>query len=219
MAHVDERGLIWSDEGDVLRVEHALRSSDYGAITTADGRPDLLVWHITGNDIPSGCDDSAHDGTKGMAGRIAAGTARYYAHAYLGREGRLYQVVPFLRSAIHVAGRWAGRETNRISTGIEVTNFGYCHTDGKAPGFVIKLPREDARLHGTLYWQMLTAAQNTAVMELAAAWRDWTGADVADCIRGHHDVDTDSSHIDPGPELRAWLDGAVRAHLEAAGRG
>lgn len=216
MAYIDDRGLLWTEPGDSLYVTHLLRGGDYGPIATADGKPDVLAWHLTGNRIPAGADTAAMDGTAGMAKRIADGKARYYAHVYLGRDGHAFQVVPFLRSAIHVAGRWNGKETNRISNGVEVTNAGYCHPNGKAPGFTVNLPREDYRSHGALMWQMLTFAQNTAVLELAAAWHKWTKADVDDCIRGHHDLDTSSSHIDPGPELRAFLDGPVRARLEAS---
>ena len=217
MAHIDDRGLLWPDQGDSLFVTHLLRGSDFGPLVTNDGKPDILIWHLTGNRIPHGADTAAMDGTAGMAKRIANGTARYYAHVYLGRDGHAFQVVPFLRSAIHVAGRWQGRETNRISSGVEVTNAGYCTPQGKAPGFTVDPTRDDYRSHGLQLWQMLTIQQNTAVIEIAEAWRKWTGAEVADCIRGHHDVDTASSHIDPGPELRAFLDGPVKAHLERVG--
>lgn len=214
MATIDHNGLVWQDAGDLLVVEHKLRVNDYGPLVTPDGLPALLVWHLTGNRIPAGANDSDHDGTHGMAKRVAEGAVRYYAHGYLGRDGHLFQVCPFTRAAIHVAGRWRGRETNRISTGIEVTNAAYCHLDGKAPGFTVNPEREDYRAHGALLWQMLTTAQNTAILELAEAWQRWTSAEIDDCIRGHHDVDVDSSHIDPGPELRAFLDGPVKAHLE-----
>lgn len=217
MAHFDERGLLWSDDGDVVQVSHLLRGSDYGPISTPDARPQILVWHLTGNRIPAGADDSDHDGTAGMAKRVAAGTARYYAHGYLGRDGRLFQVLPMVRSALHVAGSWLGHETNRIASGIEVTNAGYCHLNGRAPGFQVDPKRQDYRAHGSMLWHMLTLAQNSAILEIAEAWKLWTGAEVDDCLRGHHDVDTGSSHIDPGPELRAYLDGPVRAHLERVG--
>jgi hypothetical protein len=214
MAYIDDKGLLWTDPGDVMFVTHLLRSKDYGPLTTADGKPDIHVYHLTGNRIPFGADTAGSDGTAGMAKRASDGTARYYPHCYMGRDGHVFQVVPFNRSAIHVAGRWQGRETNRISTGLEVTNAAYCHPDGKSPGFTVRLPREDYRSHGALLWQMLTEAQNSAILEYAEAWHRWTNAGVEDCLRGHHDVDTDSSHIDPGPELRAFLDGPVRAHLE-----
>jgi hypothetical protein len=214
MAYIDDRGLLWADPGDCLSVTHLLRGSDFGPLVTADGKPDIHVYHLTGNRIPFRADTAETDGTAGMSKRVANGTARYYAHGYLGRDGHLFQVVPFLRSAIHVAGRWRGRETNRISTGLEVTNAGHCKTNGQAPGFVVDPNREDYRAHGALLWQMLTLAQNSAILEYAEAWFKWTRANVDDCLRGHHDVDTDSSHIDPGPELRAFLDGPVKAHLE-----
>jgi len=213
MARIDDNGLLFSEPGDVLKVEHRLRVSNFGALL--DPKPAILVWHLTGNSIPHGADDSAHDGTQGMALRIFEGTARYYAHGYLGRDGVLWQVVPFTRAAIHVAGNWKGREVNRLSNGIEVTNAGWAHLDGKAPGFEVDPSRDDYRQHGCLLWQMLTAAQNTAVLELAEAWRLWTGAAVDDCLRGHHDVDTDSTHSDPGPDFRSLLLGPVKTHLEA----
>jgi N-acetyl-anhydromuramyl-L-alanine amidase AmpD len=214
MAYVDRNGLLWSEQGDVLGVEHLMRGSDFGPLKTPDAKPEILVWHLTGHRVPFGANDSKRDGTEGMAKRVAAGSARYYAHGYLGRDGMLFQVLPFTRSAIHVAGRWRGQETNRISNGIEVSNAAYCRTNGKAPGFEVDPEREDYRAHGALLWQMLTEPQNSAILELAEAWQRWTRADVDDCLRGHHDVDPDSSHIDPGPELRAYLDGPVKAHLE-----
>jgi len=213
MARIDDNGLIFSEPGDIVKVEQRLRVANYGALIEA--KPEILIHHLTGNRIPFGANDSAHDGTQSMVGRIFAGAAKFYASAYLGRDGVLWQVVPFVRAAIHVAGKWNGKEVNRISNGIEVTNTGYAHLDGKAPGFTIDPTREDFRQHGNLIWHMLTEPQNSAIIEIADAWRRWTGAAVEDCLRGHHDVDTDSSHIDPGPELRALLDGPVKAHLEA----
>jgi len=213
MARIDANGLIFSEPGDVLKVEQRLRVANYG--TLLEPKPSILIWHLTGNWIPLGANDSAHDGTQSMVGRIFAGAAKYYASAYLGRDGVLWQVVPFLRAAIHVAGKWQGREVNRISNGIEITNAGWAHLDGKAPGFEVDPQREDFRQHGNLLWQMLTFQQNSAVIEIADAWRRWTGAAVDDCLRGHHDVDQDSSHVDPGPDFRPFLLGPVKAHLEA----
>lgn len=213
MAYIDHNGLFWSEPGDVLSVEHELRPHDYGALI--GGHPEILVWHLTGNRIPEGCEAASCDGTDGMVDRIEAEAARYYAHAYLGRGGEFNQVVPFTHAAIHVAGKWKGSEVNRISTGIEVTNLGYAHADdGDAPGFKVDPARADLRPHGKLTWQMLTTAQNSAIIEIAEAWMLWSQRPVEDCLRGHHDVDLDSSHIDPGPELRAFLDGPVKAHLE-----
>ncbi|HEY6009208.1 MAG TPA: N-acetylmuramoyl-L-alanine amidase, partial [Geobacteraceae bacterium] len=213
MAYVDDSGLLWAEPGDRLRVEHKLRAHDYGPLV--GGRPEWLIWHLTGNRIPEGCAASSCDGTDGMAGRVASGSAKYYAHAYLGRDGTLVQVVPFIHAAIHVAGSFQGKVVNRTSNGIEVTNWAYAHADdGDAPGFKIDPDRPDALPLGRLTWQMLSIAQNTAIPEIAEAWMKWTGRPVEDCIRGHHDVDTDSSHVDPGPILRPYLDGPVRAHLE-----
>lgn len=214
MAYIDEDGWLWTDAGDVLQVEHRPRPHDYGPLI--GGHPEILVWHLTGNRIPAGCESSSCDGTDGMTTRIATEKARYYAHAMLGRDGKLVQNIPFVRAAIHVAGQWDGHETNRIANGIEVTNLAYAHADdGDFPGGKpIDPEREDMRPHGKLTWQMLTFEQNTAIIELAEAWFLWAKRPVADCLRGHHDVDTDSSHIDPGPELRAFLDGPVKAHLE-----
>lgn len=214
MAYVDQSGLMWPEPGDRLTVEHRLRPHDYGALI--GGHPEILVWHLTGNRIPEDCADSVCDGTEGMGKRVADEKARYYAHAYLGRDGKLVQVVPFTRAAIHVAGHFDGHQTNRIANGIEVTNFGYAHADdGDFPGGKpIDPDREDARPHGRLTWQMLTIEQNSAILEIAEGWMLWAQRPVVDCLRGHHDMDPDSSHIDPGPELRAFLDGPVRAHLE-----
>lgn len=206
MAHIDETGLLWENEGDVLRVTHLLRVQDYGPLLTP--RPLILVWHLTGNRIPEGANAASTDGTNSMASRVADGTARYYAHLYLGRDGAAVQTTNLLRSAIHVAGRWQGYETNRISTGIEVTNAGYTKLDQPESS------RRDYRVHGRLAWQMLTAEQQTAMLELAEAWQVWAGAAPEDCIRGHHDVDPNSSHVDPGPEEGAFLRGPVLARLQ-----
>ena len=215
MAYIDAEGLFWPEPGDILKVEHRLRKSSYAEIE--GGKPSILVFHLTGNHIPLGCDTSASDGTKGMAGRVSAGTAKYYAHGYLGRDGWLWQTVPLTRAAIHVAGRWEGRETNRIATGIEVTNLGYVNAaTGQGPGFKVTPSRADLREHGSQAWHILSEPQNSAIIELAAAWRAWSGARVVDCLRGHQDVDPGSTHMDPGPELRAFLDGPVRSHLESA---
>jgi hypothetical protein len=79
MAYIDDKGLVYSEPGDILKVEHRLRASAYGDIE--GGKPLILVSHLTGNHIPYGANSSAQDGTKGMAGRVAAGTAKYYAVA------------------------------------------------------------------------------------------------------------------------------------------
>lgn len=216
MAYIDEDGLVQPEPGDVLKVTHLLREHDYGELL--GGRPQLLVWHLTGNYLPLGANTAERDGTAGMAQRIAAGTARYYAHGYLGRDGVLHQVVPFTRAAIHVSGKWQGQEINRLSTGIEVTNLGYVRPSGQMPGgHHVDLTRDDLRTHGKLAWQALTAYQLSAILELAVAWRRWTHAAVEDCLRGHADVNPGDGHADPGPELRAFLDGPVRAKLENGG--
>ena len=207
---------MWSEPGDVLKVEHKPRATDYGPLICGP-RPLIQVWHLSGNRVPEGCDSSSCDGTDSMGKRVASGTARYYAHGNLGRDGKLIQEVPLVRCAIHVAGKFKGYETNRISSGWEVTNAAYAHADdGDAPGFKIDLERDDFLPLGRLTWQMLTAPQNTAIIEMSLAWQAWTGAAVEDCIRGHHDVDTDSSHVDPGPILRPFLDTVVKARLERA---
>jgi hypothetical protein len=214
MARIDDNGLLFSEPGDVLKVEHSLRPHDYGALETDDCLPLLLAFHLTGNLIPFGSNDADHDGTRGMAGRIAAGTAKYYAHLYLGRDAHAFQVVPFTRCAIHIAGKYEGKEINKIASGIEVANLGYARPNGQAPGFAVDPTREDLVQNGPHLWQMLTEQQNSAILELTEAWRRWTRRPVADCIRGHHDLDPDSSHVDPGPLLRAFLDGPVKTHLE-----
>lgn len=214
MAEIDADGLLQPQPGDILRVKFCLRQSDYGALES--DRPMILVWHLTGGVIPFGANTADRDGTAGMAERIEAGKSKFYAHAYLSRDGTLYQVVPFNRAAIHVSGKWQGTETNRCSTGIEVTNLGYVRPTGQMPGgHPVNLERADLRRHGMLWWQMLTTAQNSAILEIAEAWRRWTGAAVEDCIRGHADVRPEDHHADPGAELRPYLDSVVRAHLEA----
>jgi hypothetical protein len=213
VAYIDEDGWLWPEPGDVLTVEHKPRPHDYGVIV---GVAEWLVWHLSGNRIPEGCESSSCDGTDGMTKRIAEETARYYANGMLGRDGKFVQSVPFTHAAIHVAGSFKGKVINRVSNGIEVNNFGYAHADdGDFPGGrPIDPDREDARPHGNLTWEMLTFKQNTAIIEIADAWKRKTGRPVEDCLRGHHDIAPDSSHIDPGPELRDFLDGPVRAHLE-----
>jgi hypothetical protein len=214
VAHFDDAGLLWDEPGDFLKVEHLIRKKDYGDLLTADGLPDILAWHLSGNNIPLGCNTSSKDGTRGMAGRVASGAAKYYGSLYLGRDAWAAQVVPFRRCAIAIAGRYQGREVNRIANHIEVTNLGWTKLDGKGPGFTIDPDREDMRESSGHLWQMLTLVQNSAVLEIGEAWRRWTKRAVDDCLRGHHDLDPDSTHSDPGPDFRPFLLGPLRAHLE-----
>jgi hypothetical protein len=94
--------------------------------------------------------------------------------------------------------------------------MGYVNaTTGQGPGFKTDPNRADLRRHNGQCWQMLTEPQLSGFLEFVEAWKAWSGAKVVDCLRGHHDVDTGSTHLDPGPELRSFLDGPVRAHLEA----
>lgn len=219
MARIDQSGLMWPDDGDVLQVVHHVRMRDYGRLQTPNGMPSMLVWHLTGNVMPAGCDASSCDGSQSMDGRIASGTARFYAHGLLGRDGVFWQQIPFVRSAIAVSGRLNGVEINHLANHVEVVNVGYAHADdGDVPGGAhIDPTREDFRRHNRLVWQMLTAQQLSAILEMAPAWMAWSGNNPEDCIRGHVDVNPQDGHVDPGPELRAFLDGPVLAKLEAWG--
>lgn len=213
MPRIDETGLVWSEPGDVWQWVHRIRPHDYGPILTE--RPLGCVWHLTGNRIAETCEASSCDGTEGMSGRAADGTARYYPNGYVGRDGHAIQVVPFTRCAIHVAGKFMGHETNRVTNGLEITNVAYARLDGHAPGFEIDPERHDFRQHGRMLWQMLTAQQLSGMLEFAPVWQEWSGARPEDCVLGHHDVDTDSSHVDPGPEEGDFLRGPVLAKIYA----
>lgn len=215
MAWIDEDGLLQPHSGDVLGVHFDLRERDYGPLLTPTGKPLILVWHLTGNYRPETCDDGLSDGSEGMATRIENG-ARYYAHAILDCAGVFHQAVHFNRSAIAVSGSWKGHEVNRIANHVEVTNLGYVRPNGKMPGgHPVDLERDDLRSHGRLAWEMLTPKQQSAILEFAEAWHLWSEVPIADCLRGHCDVNPSDGHADPGDELRPFLDTAVRAHLEA----
>lgn len=215
MAQIDSYGLLSHDAGDVLRVDYKLRESDYGPLQTPEGLPLELIWHLTGNWIPEECESGTCDGAEGMAKRIASGQARYYGHGLLDRGGVFHQNVRFDRSAIAVSGSLNGVQINHLATHIEVVNFGYANKLGVIPGGAkIDPERDDARQHGSQYWQMLTVEQNCAIVEIALAWRDWAMVPVSDCLRGHVDVRPQDGHVDPGPELRAYLDTVVRSKLE-----
>jgi hypothetical protein len=216
MGWIDEDGLLQPHTGDILRVHYDLRPDDYGPLKTDSGLPAILIWHLTGAYMPPTAHDSVHDGSEGMAQRIAEQRARYYAHGILSTDGVFHQNVHLNRSAIAVSGSWQGRETNRIATHVEVCNLGYVRATGEMPGgHKVDLDRDDLRQHGHLMWDVLTPQQASAIIELADAWRQWTLAAVDDCLRGHQDVNPADGHADPGPELRQYLDTVVRAHLEA----
>lgn len=207
MAHIGEDGILVADPGDTVKVIVQLRGGTYyGPFTTPTGKPDGVVVHATGNLIPYGANTASTDGTTGMAKRVANGSARYYAHVYLSRDGVAYQVAPFNVAAIHTEGSYQGRESNKHLAGIEVTNLAYTSKSGVFPSsepLKIDPTRDDMELgpDGKL-WQRPTAIQMAALGDVLFALKAYGGM-ADDQLVLQHGVIGSGGHYDKSPLLDA----------------
>lgn len=173
--------------------------------------PSILVMHFTASGGPDG---------KGDANYFKTRAAKTSAHIIVGRDGSIYQVVPFNKKAWH-AGKsiWRGvPNCNDYSIGIEIDNWGKLlrTADGKYrswtkqevdPADVVKM-RHKAESTDS-YWETYDPKQMDALEDLVevilAAYPSIKE------IVGHDDI-SPGRKTDPGPafpmnRFRNLLDG------------
>jgi hypothetical protein len=217
MAHVDEYGLLVSDPGDAIRVTTMLRKS--GNTPLIGNKPDIGVNHTTGNLIPLGANASYTDGTDHMAKNAASGSARYYPHGYLSRDGSFYQVVSFDRSCIACSGDYLGKSINRTAVQVEWTGLGWVRArDGYYPShdpITVDVKRPDLARYGTLMFQIPTAAQVQAAGDLWLAVVAWSGMDPRDALHGHKELSPSDGHECPGAAILDALFSDIAPRLGA----
>lgn len=199
----DEEGFLEAESGDP-EVVRKTAPTDYGAIKTDSGWPDLIATHRTANYIGYGVSDHVGDGSQGMADRIELGSKRYFAHFIVSRDGTIFQSTPVKRATMHTEGSYQGRETNKRSLGIEFTSTAAIRKDGSIvgenkPGRV-DMTRDDIvkRDGNPLYDQSLTTAQLQSGAGIIRALTEKTGFEPDDTnVRSHKQLGS-GGHDDPG---------------------
>ena len=207
--YVDNDGWLVNEAGDTAKIIKLPRATNYGPLRTTSGKPIIFVHHCTATLAPLGADVSDRDGTAGMAKRVANGTAKYYAHVYLGRDGQAYQMVPFTRAAISVEGSFKfdvppeakGKENNRIAASMEWTGWGGTKDQAKKD----LTGRADMKLVGKWFWQIPTLTQAKAAGEITKAVVKWSDMDPEAAFYGHKQIGS-GAHADPGPVILGALD-------------
>jgi len=176
------------------RVEHLTCSKN----TRLLEGPDMIVLHYT-----------AGSSARGSAIYLTRPDVSASAHIVIGRDGRVFQLVPFHIEAWH-AGRsfYAGRYgLNRYSIGIELDNMGRLRRRGEVfvaecgrvvpPGEVFTL-EENGEL---TYWQAYTRVQVCVLREICALLeKTYPIRDVV----GHSAITRRKQ--DPGPALEFALE-------------
>lgn len=169
--------------------------------------PEYLVIHFT-----------AGQSAESSVGHFKDPSAQVSAHVVIGREGGIWQVVPFNRKAWHAGqSAWAGRTgLNGFSIGIEFDNAGkltkvgdnYQAWFGKrydASGVVQARYKDETDVS---YWHAYSEKQISVGLELAGLLtRTYSLKDVL----GHEDI-APGRKVDPGPafpmrSFRAYLFG------------
>lgn len=243
MAHVDNDGWLVNDPGDTVKIVKLPRKKgkynpDYGALSTASGKPIIFVHHITGTYGAEGADAADRDGTAGMAKRVASGDVQYYAHVYLSRDGVAYQMVPFTRAAPSVEGSFKqsippegkGKENNKIAASMEWTAWGGTPelAAGKKPTKEEDVPKWEARLAKLkaempkrsdlkligkyFFWQIPTLTQAKAAADVVEATVKWSAMNPEAAFYGHKEIGS-GAHGDPGNIVHAANDVILRPRL------
>ena len=133
---------------------------------------------------------------------------RASAHVVIGRDGRIWQLLPFDLAAWHAGeGCYGGRrDVNRFSVGIELDNAGRLRRrDGRFfTAFGQEVPPDEVYAHQmpdrVTYWHRYTEVQTVRLKEILEVLLETypTLADVA----GHSDLTLRKQ--DPGPALGEW---------------
>jgi N-acetylmuramoyl-L-alanine amidase len=160
--------------------------------------PTLLVIHFTA---------SGGAGAKGDADYMSGKAAKVSAHVCVGRDGSVFQIVPFNQKAWH-AGQsiWRGRRNcNDYAIGIEVDNWGKLvkGADGRlrswtkevippADGVFLKHKNETS----ATWWELYSQPQMEALQEVAKAIL--AAYPSIKEIVGHDDI-APGRKVDPGP--------------------
>jgi N-acetylmuramoyl-L-alanine amidase len=132
-------------------------------------------------------------------------SAKASAHLVIGREGEIWQLVPFNRKAWHAGvSAWAGREgVNGFSIGIELDNAGKLDKVGESfqAWFGAKIPADQViqarhkNAADMAYWHAYPEAQINATLAVAEL--------LAETYRLHdvlgHDDIAPGRKVDPGP--------------------
>ena len=161
--------------------------------------PDMIVLHYT-----------AGTSAESSALFLTRPEVSASAHVVIGREGEVFQLVPFNIEAWH-AGKssYRGRcELNHYSIGIELDNLGQLRLEGGK--FVAECGREvpvkDVYTEDSgempTYWHDYTDVQMRVLNEVCGLLVD--AYPIGDIV-GHSDVT--SRKVDPGPALRVadWI--------------
>jgi N-acetyl-anhydromuramyl-L-alanine amidase AmpD len=161
----------------------------------ANGAPDSIVVHYTaGSSVESAVQTLSNPEVKASA------------HLVVGRQGEIYQLVPFNTVAWHAGrSRWQGRSGyNKYAVGIEIDNAGRLEPNGNG-GFVSwfnKLYAAEDVIEAThrhesrpTFWHRYTEPQIEAVFELC---RLLSHTYPIREILGHEEI-APQRKIDPGP--------------------
>lgn len=173
-------------------VEHLSSPNHSGALAT--GEPDTLILHYTAM------------GSTASAVRLLMDPRRQVsAHLVVGRDGRIWQLLPFDTIGWHAGrSRWGDRsEFNRCSIGIEIDNAGRLHErDGKLYSwFEREIARQEAvqatHRHETevCWWQKFPDLQLQRVEQLCEVLAATYSLQL---ILGHEEV-APQRKADPGP--------------------
>jgi N-acetylmuramoyl-L-alanine amidase len=178
--------------------DHRLVDTDVTMLDTPnkDGQinPEYLVIHYTAG--RSGESSVSH---------FQDPAAQASAHLVIGREGKLWQLVPFNMKAWHAGiSSWAGRDgVNNFSIGIELDNAGKLQKVGEQyqawfgkfypPSEVVEGRHKSEST--SAYWHVFTEQQMTILLPIARLLVD--RYKLKDIV-GHDDV-APGRKIDPGP--------------------
>jgi N-acetylmuramoyl-L-alanine amidase len=162
----------------------------------ADGLPDTIVIHYTeGSSAESSANYLCYD------------NVRSSAHIVIGRNGEIYQLVPFNIKAMHAGvSHYAGRSSlNRYSIGIELDNAGEMTKVGSEfiskfgrkyqPNDVIASPHRNDPSQRIRYWHVFTEKQLQKCREVCILLMDLFDINT---IVGHDEIAPERK-TDPGP--------------------
>lgn len=182
-------------------VDHEVEGCWRGASPNRGGAlidPSLLILHFTA---------SGGDGPEGDTAYFLSAAARASAHAIVGRNGAIAQVVPFDRVAWHAGkSKWRGVPgCNRYAIGVEIDNWGplLAAPDGRLLTWTGKpMPPERAALlrhkheKAARHWEVYGETQLAALECLLRAILD-AYPSIREVV-GHDDV-APGRKTDPGP--------------------
>lgn len=206
---IDATGWLSTEEGDPEWVQ--VPSARHSSLSVP--MPVAIVWHTT--------DTLASAET--LARRIVAlpkqGQRAASWHALVGRDGRIWQSVPFLRASWHVGrgGKIGGVEyasVNKVTVAIELENAGRIEKTSGGLCYVYPYRQPDGSRDERLridadravevngkWWDGFTSAQESSAGALLQALASAYGWSREACGYGHRDFDSPRKE-DPGP---VWM--------------